>query len=103
MNNKKETTITDRFALGFEGALTMWITGAILWLCFNWPFFNGNTTIYAPFYIVWLLTIPAFIFCALTLENHLLKFLSSIWYTFGEAVTKLTTYIREKIHTRQSI
>jgi len=102
MNENEETTITNRLALGFEGALTTMITGGILWLCLNWFFFTGNQTIYVPFYIVWLLTISAFILSALTLENHLLKLLSRTWYTFGKTVTKLKITFVNKYHTRQS-
>ena len=88
MNENEETTITNRLALGFEGASTMMITGGIIWLCLNWFFFTGDQTIYVPFVIVWLLTISAFILGAITLENHLLKFLSPIWHTLGDTITK---------------
>ncbi len=89
MNNNEETTMADRFALGFGGALTTFITGTILWLFFNMLFFSATETVSVPFYIVWLFTVFGFILGALTLENHLLNILAPIWHTLAKIIPKL--------------
>ena len=85
-HKKEEATLADRFALGFAGAITTFITGTIVWIGLNSLFFSATETITFPFYIVLLFTAFGTVLGILTLENHLLRILAPIWNLLASVI-----------------
>ena len=92
MKNKEQTTLIDRFALAFAGALITFITGSIVWITVNAFLFSATETILFPFSLVLFFTAFGTVLGFFAQHNYLLKILAPIWNLLSSTVKNKDDY-----------